>query len=75
MIKWNDNEPVLWLLTVEEFEQLPEGVKLTSIGGSEVTKGIDNIDLDTRFGYLAFGIIGPLHHSESELFTKFMLNQ
>lgn len=70
-----DEKTKLYLLTPSEFEQLPDGVVLTCIDDSTVVKGKDHIDDDTRFGYLAFGIIDPMSHPEAELFTKFMLSQ
>jgi len=51
-----DDGHTIWLLTEEEFKTLPNGTKLISILGEVVTKGIDNIDMDTRGGYLAFGV-------------------
>lgn len=54
----------LWLLTPEEFEMVPEGYELTSIFYEKIVKGTDYIDMDTRFGYLAFGVYGK------EFFTK-----
>lgn len=47
---------IIWLLTEEEFRTLPNGTKLISILGEVVTKGIDTIDMDTRRGYIAFGV-------------------
>jgi hypothetical protein len=70
MISWDDT---LWLFTKEEYEQLPDGIELTSINGDIRIKGVDEIDKDTRFGYLAYGVDNPATHPESELFTKFML--
>jgi len=52
-----DDGHTIWLLTKEEFKTLPNGTKLISILGEVVTKGIDDIDdMDTRGGYLAFGL-------------------
>jgi len=45
----------LWLITPEQFENLPDGTELISINGDKVVKGEDYIDQDTRGGYLAFG--------------------
>lgn len=50
---WNGR---LWLLTPEEYEALPEGVVLTSINDNTVTKGGGYVDMDTRGGYLAYGL-------------------
>lgn len=46
---------ILELVTPEEFEALPDGTVLYSIIGERVTKGVDDIDDDTRAGYIAFG--------------------
>ena len=64
----------LWLFTVEEFNQLPDGMELHCIDGSTVVKGEDLIDMDTRFGYIAYGVVDPIaEHAQSELLTKFRL--
>ena len=70
MIKWNDS---LWLFTLDEFAQLPDGFEVTSISGDKKIKGKDYIDDDTRFNYMAFGVIDPLNHPEAELFTTLKL--
>jgi len=72
MIYWADN---LYLLTPEEFEQLPAGVDMVSINGEKATKGKDYIDLDTRFVYLAYGINDPWNHKLKDLFLIFKLKQ
>lgn len=72
MIQWDDS---LWLFSIPEFEQLPDGIELTSISGTKVTKGVDYIDQDTRFGYLAFGVRDPHTHPLGELFTAFVLER
>lgn len=51
MIKWSE-EGNLWLLRVDEFNQLPDGAELVSIMNKTYIKGKDHIDLDTRSGYL-----------------------
>ena len=75
MMKWNGSlgHPV-WLFTVDEFSQLPDGMELTSITGEKVVKGKDKIDDDTRFGHMAYGVRDLLGHPESELFTVFKLS-
>ncbi len=45
------------LLSVEEFNRLPDGTRLVSIFGEEFIKGRDTIDDDTRGGRLAFGLL------------------
>lgn len=50
----NDDDP-LWLLTMEEFDSLPDGTVVESINHAFKTKGRDYIDQDTRFGIIAWG--------------------
>lgn len=70
MIKWDDN---IWLMTPNELAQLPDGTELVCINGQTVVKGIDNIDDDTRGGYLAYGVTNIDTHPQSKLFTEFLL--
>ena len=73
MRKWNDN---LWLFTVEEFKRLPDGIELRCINGMTAIKGQDKvIDLDTRFGHIAYGVEDPWNHKEKNLFLMFSLCQ
>lgn len=72
MIKWSNT---LYLFTIEEYEQLPDGIILECIDGSFKKKGEDNINLDTRFGVIAYGIRNPFEHELKELFFCFMLTQ
>jgi hypothetical protein len=53
MKKWNEE---LWLLTKEEYKQLKNGTMLVSISGVEAVKGVDQIDQDTRYGCIAYGL-------------------
>lgn len=46
----------LYLIHHTDFINWPDGVELTSICGDKVVTGRDHIDMDTRFGYLAYGI-------------------
>jgi len=57
MKKWDDN---LWLLTLDEFKELPDGIKLMCIDDTFAVKGVDYIDDDTRFGCLAYGLTKEL---------------
>ena len=63
MIRIIEGEPLfeggekVWLITPEQFVQLPDGTELTSIRGEKKIKGKDDIDQDIRFGYLAFGFL------------------
>lgn len=57
MNEWNlDDGRIIWLLTEEEFDSLPNGTKVICINSKVMTKGIDYIDMDTRDGYIAFGL-------------------
>lgn len=46
----------LWLLTPQELDMVPDNFKITDIFGIPAIKGVDVIDDDTRFGYLAYGV-------------------
>ena len=52
---WDKSSDPLWLLTPKEYEQVPNGTPFECISGQQVIKGIDYIDQDSRFGYIAFG--------------------
>jgi len=67
------NEDGLYLFTREEYNQLPDGTELTSINGKLKTKGIDYIDMDVRFGYIAYGVQDPWNHPLKDLFLIFTL--
>lgn len=54
--KWDD-ESNLWLIPLWFVPLLPVGIELTTIFGNKVTYTGDNIDLDIRFGCIAFGIV------------------
>ena len=73
MIKWDISENPLYLFTPAELEQIPSGTVLECIDGSFVTKGVDEIDTDTRFGHTAFGARSIETHPESALFLTFVL--
>lgn len=76
MVLWDDKgEESLWLLTPFEFEQLPDGIKLESISGTIKTKGKDEIDMDTRFGQIAWGVRNIKNHPQAKYFTKFLLTK
>jgi len=72
MILW-DKRTRLYLFTEKEFEQLPDGIELETISGKFNVKGRDKIDMDTRFGYLAFGVRNPFEHEHRDLFLLFTL--
>lgn len=54
--KWDDTSDLL-LVPLWFYPLLEEGTVLTSIHGSEAIVGEDDIDMDTRFGALAYGVI------------------
>lgn len=61
MIKWDEN---LWLLTEEELDELPDGTRLLSINNQIEIKNPD-LDRDTRFGVLAYGLTDELISEQS----------
>lgn len=70
MMRWSDGSD-LWLLTKEEYDQLPDGIELGCINGRNYVKGKDYLDDDTRSTYMAFGIHAPFEHELKELFMEF----
>jgi hypothetical protein len=70
MHPWDEN---LMLFTPEEFDQLPDGVELISIMGDSKVKGKDKIDMDTRFGHIAWGVNDPWNHPLKDLFLVFKI--
>ena len=65
MMLWDDvGGEQLWLLTPLEFSKLPDGTKLTCIDGKKAINGKNYIDQDTRFGQIAWGLIGSLEEVE-----------
>lgn len=71
MQRW-DNK--LWLFTPEEYVRLPDGIELTSISGGKRIKGKHHIDMETRFGHIAFGLSDPVTAEEAELFVRIRLS-
>lgn len=72
MKRW-DEDSDLWLFTMPEFRQLPDGIVLESINGNTAVKGQHPIGHDQRWGYIAWGVRDPHNHELAPLFTKFML--
>lgn len=70
MQNWDNN---LWLLTKNEFSQLPDGTELTCIDGTTAVKGQDNIDMDTRYNHIAYGVVDPVNHPLAAQFVFFRL--
>ena len=52
---YDGSEDPLWLLTIEEFEGLPDGTVLESISGKQTIKTTPWSDDETRSGYMAYG--------------------
>lgn len=76
MQKWaEEGDDSLWLFTIDEFHKLPDGIELESISGKRTIKGIDRIDQDTRFNYMAFGVRNPFNHKHKDLFLLFALGK
>lgn len=71
MNKWDDT---LTLFTPDEFDRIPDGTVLISINGDSKIKGVDYIDMDTRFGHIAWGVHDPMTHPLRELFMQFALS-
>lgn len=71
---WNEYTG-LYLFTPEEYGKLPDGTELTCIDRTTSVKGKDYIDLDTRFGHLAYGVKDPWNHPLKDLFLIFKLVQ
>ena len=70
---WSDEgEDRLWLLTEEEFKEVPNGTVLISINNEPTVKGKDYIDNDTRFGVLAYGLTPTMAESQG-LMDKFII--
>jgi len=74
MHPWNEE---LWLFTPKEYEQLPDGTELYSVmsGDKIKIKGKDYIDMDTRWGHIAYGVKDPWNHPLKDLFLVFKLKQ
>lgn len=50
-----EKDLIIELIHEDDFSKVPDGTELYSIFGRKVVKGVDEIDTDTRGGYLAFG--------------------
>lgn len=51
------------LITPEHLVELPDGTVLYNIFGKPHTKGVDEIDDDTRGGFIAFGFLCKDKHT------------
>lgn len=78
MLVWERSihEENLWLLTPEEFIEVPNGTVLLSINDEHKVehkvKGKDYIDDDTRFGVLAYGLT-PMMAESQGIMDKFIV--
>ena len=76
MIRWdNEGDKSLWLLTPDEYKQLPDGIELESVNGNKAIKGTDYVDQDIRWGHLAFGVRNPYNHKYKDTFLIFLLKR
>lgn len=76
MRRWDDKgDDTLWLITPEELTKIPNGAILDCVNGKQYTVGVDDIDLDVRFGHLAYGIRNPFNHELKHIFLLFALTQ
>ena len=71
MRKW-DEDSDLWLLTLEEFVEVPNGTVLLCINDEPKVKGKDYIDDDTRGGCIAYGFTPAMAESQG-LMDKFII--
>ena len=70
-----DKKNDLYLFSLDEYEQLPAGIELECINGTKLIKGRDYIDLDTRFGHIAYGVRDIENHPNQNLLLKFLLTR
>lgn len=54
---WALNHAHVDLIQPDHFNDLPDGTELFSINGERKIKGKDEIDQDTRFGFIAWGFL------------------
>lgn len=54
--KWDEDMPNLRLIPIWAYDLIPDGTELTSISGDTIIKQGNNVDLDVRFGCIAWGI-------------------
>ena len=55
-MRWDEDQPDLYLIPLYLLPILPIGTELTCINGEKVVYDGTNVDKDTRFGCIAFGI-------------------
>ena len=52
-----DDGRMIRLLTQSELDALPNGTEVICIDGNTLVKGKEYLDEDTRFGFLAYGLL------------------
>lgn len=64
--QWSDELPI-WLIPIWLLDVIPAGMELTYISGEKVVfNSKEDIDIDTRFGCLAYGIFPKVASNEAE---------
>lgn len=74
MMRYDKNND-LYLFSLDEYKQVPDGLELESINGTKLIKGRDYIDLDTRFNHIAYGVRDIENHPNRNLLLKFLLKR
>ena len=64
---WWDGK--LMLIPLSKYEEIADGEILTCIDGTHAVKGKDNIDLDTRGGFIAYGFMSK-HPKEGPVYDE-----
>lgn len=54
--RWSEEQPNLWLFPLYLVPIIPEGLEIEYIDGTKGTYKKDEMDNDTRFGCVAYGI-------------------
>lgn len=54
-LKWDDKSEI-YLIPLWAYDLIPDGTELTDIFGDKHVKGTHSIDLDARFGCIAYGL-------------------
>lgn len=63
---WSDKLPI-WLIPIWLLDVIPAGTELTSISGEKVVFNTkEDIDIDTRYGCLTYGIYPKAASNEAE---------
>lgn len=76
MMKWKDEGAnSLFLFHINEYNHLPDGIELECINRTKKIKGVDYIDLDTRAGYIAYGVRNIATHKHKDLLLLFLLKK